>query len=265
MVLPRLTPVTRRLLVIHGAVYFASFVLFLVSKDVYAMLSRFLRLAPADWIEFFPFVPAWQLVTYGFLHDVLPYHILGNLLMLYFFGTMLEEMLGSRRFVVTYVGAQLAGALFFLIPGVTGWTPRETAIGASGAVYGVMIATATLRPRQTVFLLFIPITLQVLALFILGITLIHAALSLFGQGVPSDGVAHLVHLGGIAYGFVAVRLGWVNKDPWQSVRRRRAVADVERAAADEARVDQLLEKIHREGMGALSRREREFLKRVSRK
>ena len=81
-----------------------------------------------------------------------------NLLVLYFFGTMLEEILGTRRFVVAYFSAQLAGALFFLVPGILsrGDIP---AIGASGAVMGVMVAMATLRPRQMVIVIFIPVTL----------------------------------------------------------------------------------------------------------
>jgi len=134
---------------------------------------------------------------------------------------------------------------------------------------------AVLRPRQTVFFLFIPVTLKVLALIFVGIN-VFLWLTQLRTG-SSGGVAALVHLGGIAYGFVAARAGWIWKDPVEAVERARAVAAVERAprrrprarrrrpraAGDEARMDRLLEKIHKEGMGSLSRAEREFLKRAS--
>jgi membrane associated rhomboid family serine protease len=179
--------------------------------------------------------------------------------MLYFFGTMLEQTLGSRRFFIAYLSAQLAGALFFFASAFLS-ASHAIALGASGAVYGVMIAVATMRPKQLVFLLFIPVTMKVLALIILALTLF-GALRSFKDG--DDGIAHMVHLGGIAYGFLAVRMRLIYKDPVEVLRVQRALAEVEQAGADEARVDRLLEKIHREGMGSLSKSDRDFLKRVS--
>lgn len=262
MALPALAGVTRQLLIANSAVFLFTFSLslFPASEGAWTWITGHLALDPRAWVESFPFVPAWQLLTYGFLHSVTDIgHILGNMLMLYFFGTMLEQTLGSRRFLIAYVSAQLVGAAFFLVPAWLG-SSRAIALGASGAVYGVMIAVATLRPKQLVFLLFIPITMKVLALIILGLTLF-GALRSFKDG--DDGIAHMVHLGGIAYGFLAVRTRLVFKDPVETVRVHRALAEVEQAGADEVRMDQLLEKIHREGMGSLSKSEREFLKRVS--
>jgi membrane associated rhomboid family serine protease len=263
--LPRMTPVVRRLFTINVVVFLISFVAYLMAGRVFDAQSfetflRHLELDPIAWSESFPFVPVWQILTYGFLHSVTDLmHILGNMLMLYFMGGMLEEMIGGRRFLLTYLAAQLAGALLFLAPALFGHISGP-ALGASGAVLGITVATATMRPRQTVFLLFIPITLRVMALGILGLTVFEWLLSM-KQG--SDGVAHLIHLGGIAYGFLAVRTGLIYKDPVDAIDRRRAVHAVERASEDAARMDQLLEKIHREGMSALSRGEKEFLKRVS--
>jgi rhomboid family protein len=263
LALPSLTPVTKRLLIANGVVFGVWLLLYVASDQlVLGRLLPLLGLTPSLWRAWFPFVPVWQLFTYGFLHDPTSLgHIAGNMLVLYFFGTMLEGLIGSRRFVATYFGAQLAGALLFLAPGlVTG--SAVPALGASGAVYGVMIACATLRPRQTVFLLFIPITMSVLALGILAITLFGLLMQIKSGGM-GDGVAHLVHLGGIAYGFGAVKLGWIWRDPIQLVLARRAIAAEERRAGDSAEMDRLLGKIHREGMSALTRRERAFLKRVS--
>jgi membrane associated rhomboid family serine protease len=265
LALPRLTPMVRWLLFVNVGVFLINFVAYLLADTLfdshtYQAVLRQLELDPVAWASHFPFVPIWQLATYGFLHSTDDAgHIVGNMLMLYFMGGMLEEIIGSRRFLLTYFAAQLAGALLFLAPALFGHITGP-ALGASGAVLGITVATATLRPRQTVFLIFIPITLRVMALGILGLTVFEWLLSM-KHG--SDGVAHLVHLGGIAYGFFAVRSGWIYKDPVEAIDRRRAVHEVERASEDAARMDQLLAKIHREGMSSLSRSEKEFLKRVS--
>jgi membrane associated rhomboid family serine protease len=261
LALPALTPWTKRLLIANGVAFLVWFALsFPFAAPLFAVLERELTLVPAAWVERFPLVPVWQLATYGFLHSPASLgHIVGNMLMLYFFGTLLEGIVGPRRFVVLYGAAQLAGALLALVPGALAGSTIPI-LGASGAVYGVMIAVATMRPRQTVFLLFIPITMKVLALGILALTVFGLLLE-FKSG-PS-GVAHLVHLGGIVYGFAAVRLGWVWRDPLATLEARRAIAREERRVDASAEMDRLLAKIHREGMSSLSRRERSFLKRTS--
>lgn len=258
---PRMMKVTRRLLIANVALFLLSFTLYMVREETYFAITRPLELDQGQWIGKFPLVPAWQLLTYGFLHSVQdPWHILQNMLMLYFFGSMLEERLGGRRFFLTYMAAQVVGGLFFLAPCL--FVPSGAhAIGASGAVFGVMIAAATIYPRRIVFLLFFPLQMRWLAVGIVGIELFSALPQL--KGNTSDGVAHLVHLGGAAYGFLAVRFGLIDKDPIEILERKRAIHDVERAADDEARMDALLQKIHQNGMGSLTRSEREFLKRMS--
>lgn len=275
MALPTLTPMTKRLLILNGIVFGAWFLVFLVNDTIVTdYLLPGLGLKPDLWREWFPFVPVWQLFTYGFLHDPLSLmHLAGNMLMLYFFGTMLEGILGARRFLVTYLGAQLSGALFYLVTGLlvplfsaadglTEPVPMKAAIGASGAVYGILIAAATMRPRQTVVLLFIPITMKMLAIGFLVFALFGMLISFKGA---DDGVAHMVHLGGIVYGFAAVKLGWVWRDPVQIVEAKRAIRTEERRVDESQEMDRLLEKIHREGMSALTKREKSFLKRVSKK
>jgi hypothetical protein len=105
------------------------------------------------------------------------------------------------------------------------------------------------------------VTLGVLAIVLVAITLFNAALQLKGGG--GGGVAHLVHLGGIVYGFLAVKTGILFADPVTALERSRKIRAFERHKDDEKRVDLLLDKINREGMSALSKRERAFLKRVS--
>lgn len=261
LALPRLTPGTRALLIANASIFVVSFLLFLVAQEVWRSVVYWLGLQPAAWRDLSPFVPVWQLLTYGFLHSVQDLmHLPFNMLMLYFFGTMLEGMIGTRRFLLAYFSAQLIGAFFFLVPGIL-LDGTTSAIGASGAVYGIMIAMATLRPKQMVLVFFIPITLGVLALVFLAITLFSAALQ--WKAGAGGGVAHLVHLGGIVYGFLAVRTGILFADPVTAIQRSRKIRAFERHQDDEEKVDLLLDKINREGMSALSKREREFLKRIS--
>ena len=261
LALPRLTRGTRALMIANAAIFAASFVFYLAADELWPDLVWWVGLQPSAWRELSPFVPVWQLVTYGFLHSIGdPLHLLLNLLTLYFFGTMLEGIIGTRRFLLAYFSAQLVGAFFFLVHGIL-TDGTVAAIGASGAVYGIMIAMATLRPKQMVLVFFIPVTLGVLALVLLAITVLSAALQL--KGGSGGGVAHLVHLGGIVYGFLAVKTGILFADPVTALQRSRQMRAFERHKDDEQKVDELLDKINREGMSALSKREREFLKRIS--
>lgn len=267
---PRLTPAVKRLLIANVALWFVGFLVFFFGRmsdhrDAYERVFGHVLLEPDDWRTFFAGLPVWQLVSYGFLHSALDVgHVLMNMLTLYFFGTLLESAVGTRRFTLTYLAAMVAGALLFLAPALAfGGIWSRPVLGASGACLGIMAAAATLRPRATVYFLFIPLTLRTLALIIVGIDVFQLLVNVAMNA--SDGVAHLVHLGGAAYGFLAVRTGLIALDPVRYFERRRAVAEVERAASDEQRMDQLLEKIHREGMTSLTSSEREFLKRMSAK
>ncbi len=258
--LPRMTKVTRRLLVANALVALPCFLLWLADSELSGGLLHFVGLDPRLWAAWAPFVPVWQLFTYGFLHSFADiWHLLMNLLGLYFFGTMLEERLGGRRFFLTYLAAQVVGGCFYLVPLVLGWMSGP-AIGASGAVLGLIAAAATLYPRQRVIFVMFPVQLMWLALIIVGADVYSYLVSLKTGG---DSVAHLVHLGGAAYGFAAVKLGFIDKDPLEILERKRAVREVQREADDQVRMDRLLEKIHQEGMGSLSRSEKDFLRRMS--
>lgn len=256
--MPGLTPMVKLLLIANAAVFGLQFVLGFTSwggKEVPVA-----GLAPQVWANFFPFVPFWQLLTYGFLHSAAnPWHLLWNMLLLYFFGTMLESILGSRRFLATYVGALLAGGLLHLAAEFIGGS-RHPAIGASGAVLGVLIATSVLRPNTQVFVLFIPVTLKWLAIGIVGLDVFYLLSEFKGL---SDSTAHYVHVGGAAFGFVAARRGWIWKDPIQELKDRRTKVEAHQVELRGKHLDDLLAKIHREGLGSLSKREKDFLKRMS--
>jgi membrane associated rhomboid family serine protease len=267
LAMPRWTPMVRRLILLQSGLFLACFALYLAREDWLEALLLQLGLDPSRF-DGSTWPPLWQLVTYGFLHSVTQItHILFNMLTLFFFGTQLEERFGSRAFLFHYMAAQLAGAALFLL---TTWIfgIQPLLIGASGACYGIMFAVATLFPhRQVIFILF-PMTLRTLALVLLGMTVFLGLLDL--KHGASGGVSHATHLGGLAYGWWAARRGWLSFDPGAVLERRRAAREAERAVneslrseADAARMDQLLEKIHREGMAQLTPAEKDFLRRAS--
>jgi membrane associated rhomboid family serine protease len=142
----------------------------------------------------------WQLVSYSFLHGSL-LHLMFNMLALYTFGRDVERLFGSRWYLQFYFASVVAAALSQLV--VTGWmgAPPYPTVGASGGVYGLLLAYGIYFPRRTVLLLFPPIPLPArvfVALF--------AALELyFGVTGTAAGVAHFAHLGGMLGGWLMIR------------------------------------------------------------
>ncbi|HUI29243.1 MAG TPA: rhomboid family intramembrane serine protease [Candidatus Acidoferrales bacterium] len=140
------------------------------------------------------FMP-WQLVTYMFLHGGF-FHIFFNMLALWMFGVELENVWGTRRFLTYYflcgIGAGLSNlfiAPLFTIPGPT--------IGASGAIYGILIAFGMLFPEAPVFIYFLfPIKAKYFVAIYFGMELV------YGVSGSQDGVAHFAHLGGAVVGLV---------------------------------------------------------------
>lgn len=262
---PSVGRATKRLLIALIAVYVLCLVVYLASPSgTVGKAYDWLGLAPQLWREWAPWFPLWQLGSYGFLHAVGdPMHVLGNALVLFFFGTMLEGWLGARRFLLVYFGAQLFGALVYLASGLA-LGDDGNAVGASGAVLGVLVACATLEPDSSVFLFPLPFPLKLkwVAVGIVALDAIGAALDFKGG---HSQVAHLVHLGGAAYGFLAVRIGFASWDPVVWWQERTAEQRVESRLRDSQKLDQLLERIHRDGIHTLSEREREFLRRMSKR
>lgn len=260
LALPTWTPAVKALILVNGGIYLASLLLHLIPGEGFLrILLDVFGLDPRAWWEWFPFLPIWQLVTYGFLHGIQPLHVLWNMLLLFFFGTMLEGILGTRRFLTVYGACLVAGGSMHLLLSLHP-ALRSNAIGASGAVLGVLAALATLRPHTRVIVLFIPLTLKVLAIGIFALDFIALLLQTKGAGT---GTAHGVHVGGFLFGFLAARQRWIWRDPLADLERRVARSREQRRNADEERMDQLLAKIHREGMSSLTRAERNFLRRVS--
>ncbi len=202
----------------------------------------------------------WQLVTSLFLHDPMsPFHLLFNLLVLWFFGPELETFLGRPKYTILLFGAGILGGLAQAM--IQYFTyPDEPVIGISSAVMGVIACAALLWPdREVLFFFIFPMRLKYVVLIIVAIDVYYC---LLGPGY--GGVARLAHLGGAFFGFTFLRLdkridhwlaAWVERGERGAIRRQEKMRK---------RVDELLAKISREGMPSLSRREREFLKKASR-
>ncbi len=136
----------------------------------------------------------WQLVTYGFLHGDL-FHLLFNMFGLYMFGTALEQVWGARRYLVYYFVCLIAAALAQLV--VTqmlgGVYPT---VGASGAIFGLLLAYGVYFPRNKLFLIFVPVPIPARVFVAL-----YAGLELYlGVTGTQAGVAHFAHLGGMVGG-----------------------------------------------------------------
>lgn len=143
----------------------------------------------------------WQLLTYGFLHGGMT-HLFFNMLGLYMFGPEVERLFGSRFFLYYYLAAVLAAALTHLvITGAMGGPPIPT-VGASGGLYGVLLAFGWYFPHRRVMLLIPPIPMSARTLVI-----VFAVVELFfGVTQTNAGVAHFAHLGGMLGGWLMIEL-----------------------------------------------------------
>jgi membrane associated rhomboid family serine protease len=176
-------PVTRNLLIANGIV----FVLLLGLGDALDALAL--------WPLGSGFMP-WQLVTYAFLHAS-PAHILFNMLGVYSFGADLERVWGPRRFLVYYLTCAVAAGLTQLVFAAMTGSVYPT-VGASGAVFGLLLAFAMLFPHRTVMLLFPPIPMKA-PVFAVVFGVLELVLGVTGT---QEGVAHFAHLGGMLGGFL---------------------------------------------------------------
>jgi membrane associated rhomboid family serine protease len=192
--MPPLTPVTRALLLINVAAYF-----------LLPLLGHGIELVMALWPIGPNFMP-WQVMTYAFLHGSFA-HLFFNMLGLWMFGSELERVWGDRRFLQFYAASVLAAAATQLI--VTALTGAEyPTIGASGGLFGLLLAYAMTFPNRTILLFFvIPMKAKYLAL-------LYGLLELYqGAAVSNSGVAHFAHLGGMLGGLLMIRY-WRGQPPF---------------------------------------------------
>jgi len=238
-------------------------------------------------INAFAFYPEWQtalfqpwrMVTYMFLHGG-AFHLIFNMLWLWWMGRAVEETLGPRTFSVIFLGAGIGGALFNIVAApLLGFNP---VIGASGAVYGIMVSFAMLYPTMPIMLILLP---PIQARYVVaGLIAIDALL--LGS---SDGTARIVHLAGAGAGYLlmkAQRQGtelsqwvlpieqfWYRLKGKYSKQKSRpqnknmySVSDVEIVdETEQSELDEILEKISEKGYDGLTDAEKKKLFELSKK
>jgi membrane associated rhomboid family serine protease len=182
------------------ALVVANVVIYLLTRFVLPSLIELFGLMPA---AIFHQLRVWQLVTYMFLHGNLS-HILFNMLSLWMFGTELERTWGTPAFVRYYfatgIGAGLTTVLFSLFPfAATAHLYATTTIGASGAIFALLLAYGLIFPNRTILLVIFPIPAKYFVMIVGAIVLLQAADDAGG------GIAHITHLGGLAAGYLLLR------------------------------------------------------------
>ena len=236
-------------------------------------ISAYLALSPAGLKHGF----LWQLLTFQFLHVGL-FHLLGNLIGLWFFGRFVEDRLGTRGFLKVYFLSGIAGGLLqaglgWLVPSHFGVIPTA---GASAGVFGLLTTFALLEPEGAILAMFVVPIKAKHFLWVVG------GIAAFFTIVPTrDGVAHAAHLGGMLGALAYLR--WdagravANWNPLQARRRKRELVQAaarvtrwrpsrETAATNlppeefiSREVDPILDKISAHGIHSLTAREREIL------
>ena len=141
----------------------------------------------------------WQLVTYSFLHGNVP-HIFFNMFALYMFGSDVERLFGSRFFLAYYLVCVVAAAVSHLAVTALGVAPPAPTVGASGGMFGVLLAFGWYFPQRRVLLLFPPIPMSARVF----VTLYGALELVLGVTGTQQGVAHFAHLGGMLGGWLMI-------------------------------------------------------------
>ena len=221
----------------------------------------------------------WRLVTYAFCHEPgNPFHILFNMLFLFWFGATLERMYGTREFMLFYFAAAIISGLAFLVLAIV-MQDRTPAIGASGAVMAVVMLYAIHFPRDEMYFFLFRVQIRFLVLFYIVVDLWPVLRAIRGEA-PSDGVAHSAHLGGLAFGFLyhyfQLRLDHglgrlkgfraprirIEKPP-ESVRLFDPYEAEDHTDNLDVKVDAILAKIQAHGEASLTEQERETLRKAS--
>ena len=208
----KIPPITRYLIIANVAVFFIC----LLFPTVHYFLVKEGALYPVFYNEYGSLhfnlhFKLWQLVSYMFLHADFS-HIFFNMFSLWMFGRIIEQTLGTKRFLAFYFISGIGAGLCQIIMQIfTENSPFAATIGASGACYGILLAFGLLYPNQKIYLLIPPIPIKAKYMVIVS-AVIELLLGMSSQG---DNVAHFAHLGGMLFGWFLIRY-WRNEE----LRRR---------------------------------------------
>lgn len=289
--------ITKNLLIVNVVVFLATYLFRTMGVDLNNVLGLHFFLAPDFHI--------YQLFTYMFAHGGFS-HIFFNMFALWMFGCIVERTWGPKKFLTYYIVcgvgaglfqelAQFAQFYFIASEQLPHFTLAQTmkvaiwtTVGASGAVYGILLAFGMLYPEERIFIFPLPVPIKA-KWFVMG----YAAIELFmAYSSTGDGVAHLAHLGGMVFGFFLIRYWRRHPDIRYSRRSGQQFFDSMRASwerrtgrkdrggvftnsantrhesdwdynarrkAEQERMDEILDKIRRNGYESLTREEKQQL------
>jgi membrane associated rhomboid family serine protease len=256
------TSMTTKLMIVMGVIFVLQLLTRKPNNWVTETFSLHADLLVRPW-------QVYQLVTYGFLHDPFDFwHIILNMLGLFFFGRMVEERYGTREFLTFFLAAIVFAALVWLLGELAATrsiASPATMIGASGAIAAVLILFALNYPHQQVLFMFIiPMPMWVLAVIIV-------VYDAFGAIKRSGNVAFTAHLGGAAFAYLYFRWGgrlanWLpSENAWKRLKPgpKLRVHDPEKEDELDRRVNEILTKINDHGEASLTRSERKFMQKAS--
>jgi membrane associated rhomboid family serine protease len=252
-----LTPAVKNIIFVNAIIFFIKY----LNINLYSYLTANFALHAYDVIYRFQI---WQLVTYMFLHGGF-WHIFFNMFVFWMFGVELEREWGSKEFLKYYLICGIGAGLVNIIltskdPGYIG------TVGASGAIYGVMVAYALYYPdRQILIYFMIPVKVKYFVGFM-------ALISFMSTMNPqSDGIAHAAHLGGIVIGYVYLKFGRLKyrlKSLFKSSPRKTKFTyhdekDDAKLEYYRQKINELLDKINKVGYLNLTKEEKELLEEGS--
>ena len=234
------------------SVNFGIFLLQSLSKSEMIFFQLFGLVPKLIWSEFM----IWQPVTYLFFHGGI-WHVLINMFVLWMFGSELERLWGKLRFLKYYFITGIGSGMITALLNLSSITP---VVGASGAVFGVLMAYGITYPNRTIYLYgIIPIRSM---LFVIAVGFIAFVSSFDG----TSRISHITHLSGMIIGYLILKRRWQFNDIWFSIRKKTLEYQIQREERKishrqelENNIDKILDKINDHGFKSLSDKEEKQL------
>ena len=261
---PRITPMVKKILIANAIVFVGTYIFRISALYQWGAFTLHLAVAKAQ---------LWRFVTYQYLHAG-AWHIILNMLGLYFMGSLMEQRWGARKFLLLYTLFGAVGAMLYALLSAVGIVQGGVMIGASGAVLGLVGACAVAVPQVMVILFIFPVPIRTAAI-ILGVIYLLKTL-----GAEESRTADACHFGGLAAGAlwawmeakgiirlpsrVSGEIGPTGRK-WVQVKIRKGAWErkLKRQQAQQAQIDRILHKIHEKGLNSLSRQEKKLLQEAS--
>ena len=197
-----LPPVIKNLLIINGLMFLPTFfIIYIGNNSIVEQIFLFQHTYLNLYYPASSYFKVWQFITYMFMHGNFT-HLLFNMFALWMFGNVLESVWGPKRFLNYYLITGIGAAVIYLIwIFIMGGPFDSSMLGASGAVFGLLLAFGMMFPNSIIYVFFaIPIKAKYFVMIYGAIELISGI-----RNNPGDNVAHFAHLGGMIFGYIILR------------------------------------------------------------